>query len=140
MLILPISARRVCVTAGSLAGAATLLFIFYVLIGWRLARQRLKNLGHKAPLVAYKLPFGTPYTEQTTPSKPHGLIPDLGIDLFAKATNRLIKNDFFNWSRELLDVPGRTVSLKMLGAEVLMTDDTDNIRTILSTRVSASKS
>ena len=66
MLILKISARRVCLTAGSLAGVAALLVILYVLIGWRLARQRLKKLGYEAPLAAYKLPFGTPCTEQTT--------------------------------------------------------------------------
>ena len=65
------------------------------------------------------------------------MTPDIGIDLFAEATDRLFKNDFFNWSRELLDLPGRTVGLRMLGAEVLMTDDTDNLRTILSTKVSA---
>ena len=68
MLILQISARRVYLTAGSLAGVAALLIILYVLIGWRLTRQRLKKLGHKAPLVAYKLPFGTSCIEQTTPS------------------------------------------------------------------------
>lgn len=50
-----------------------------------------------------------------------------GIDLFATALRRIINHDFFAWTRELLDVPGRTVSLNMLGIEVLMTDDPENI-------------
>ena len=137
MLILQVSSHRVYLTAGSFAGVGALLIILYYLIGWTLARRRLEKLGHKAPLVAYKLPFGTLCAKLITSLQIRGLTANLGVDLFAKATNRLLKDDFFNWTREILDVPGRTVGLRMLGAEVLMTDNTDNIRTILSTKVSA---
>lgn len=139
MLISQTFVHRAYFTAGNFAGAAALLVILRFLINWNLARQRLKKAGRKAPLVACKLPFGRVSTEQIPSSNFWGLIADSGIDLFAEAVNRLFKNDFFNWSRELLDDPGRLVALKMMGAEVLMTDGTDNIRTILSTGVCASE-
>ena len=61
-----------------------------------------------------------------------------GIDLFAKAISRLLNHDFFEWTRQILEVPGRTVRLNMLGIEVLMTDDAQNTKAILSTKVSRS--
>lgn len=63
-----------------------------------------------------------------------------GIDLLATAINRIYHNDFFDWSRQILDCPGRTVSLNMLGVKVLMTDQPENAKTILSTKVSVGDS
>ena len=63
MLLLQDSFHRVCLTAGSFAGVAVLLIILRSVIEWSSARQKLKKLGQNAPLVAYKLPFGTPPTE-----------------------------------------------------------------------------
>ncbi len=48
----------------------------------------------------------------------------------------MLSHDFFEWSRQILNVPGRTVRLNMLGIEVLMTDNADNTKAILSTKVS----
>lgn len=59
----------------------------------------------------------------------------LGIDLFVTAINRILSYDFFEWTRQILNVPGRTVRLNMLGIEVLMTDDSENTKAILSTKV-----
>lgn len=67
MLILQIPAPRIYLTVGGFAGAAALLF--YLLIGWKLARRRLEKLGHRVPLVASKLPFGTFCAEFITPTK-----------------------------------------------------------------------
>ena len=48
---------------------------------------------------------------------------------------KVLKHEFFDWTRQILDVPGRTVSLNMLGIKTLMTDNPDNIKAILSTKV-----
>ena len=61
----------------------------------------------------------------------------LGIDLLATAIRKLVDCDFFAWSRQILDVPGRTVSLNMLGVSVLVTDSPENTKAVLSTKVGA---
>lgn len=48
----------------------------------------------------------------------------------------MLDHNFFEWSHQILNVPGQTVRLNMLGIEVLMTDNTDNTKAILSTKVS----
>ena len=63
----------------------------------------------------------------------------LGIDLFATAVSRLIRHDFFAWTRQILDVPGRTVSLGMCGISLVITDDPENIKAVLSTKVCVSQ-
>ena len=93
----------------------TLLGI-HLFITWYSARQRLRKHGEKAPAAPSWAPFG--------------------IDLLATAVRRLVSNDFFTWSRELLSVPGRTVSLNVIGQDLLMTDAPDNIKAILSTHFS----
>lgn len=93
----------------------TLLGI-HLFITWHSARQRLRKHGEKAPAAPSWAPFG--------------------IDLLATAVRRLISNDFFTWSRELLSVPGRTVSISMIGQDLLMTDAPENIKAVLSTHFS----
>ena len=63
MLVLSSYFHRVCWTLGSFIAAAALFIFLRVIIGWCSSGQKLEKLGHKAPLVAYKLPFGTRLVE-----------------------------------------------------------------------------
>lgn len=58
-----------------------------------------------------------------------------GVDLLFTALSRLRNHDFFPWSRQILDVPGRTVSMNFLGTKVLLTDDPENAKAVLATKV-----
>jgi hypothetical protein len=44
-------------------------------------------------------------------------------------------DQFFEWGRQVLDVPGRTIELRMLGLSIIMTDNPANVKTVLSTKV-----
>jgi hypothetical protein len=57
------------------------------------------------------------------------------LDVLVTAIKRLRADQFFEWSREVLNVPGHTVELSMLGVSIFMTDDPDNTKAILSTKV-----
>ncbi len=117
-----------------LLGVAIVLCLFT----WISPRLRLRQSGREAPAVAYWAPFGIQLVE--TILNKANLWCISGIDLFATAINRIYHNDFFAWTRQILDCPGRTVSLNMLGVKVLMTDQPENTKTILSTKVSVSGS
>lgn len=41
----------------------------------------------------------------------------------------------FEWNETVLNVPGRTVDLRLLGSSTIMTDNVENIRAIMSTKV-----
>jgi len=43
---------------------------------------------------------------------------------------------FFEYTREILDVPGRTVQLNMLGGGLVLTDEPENIKAVMLTKVS----
>jgi hypothetical protein len=44
-------------------------------------------------------------------------------------------NTALEWTRKTLNIPGRTVEVFMLGNNMIMTDDIDNIRAIMATQV-----
>lgn len=46
---------------------------------------------------------------------------------------------FFEFTREILDVPGRTVQLNMLGGGLVLTDEPENIKAVMLTKVNYSK-
>ena len=46
---------------------------------------------------------------------------------------------FFEYTREILDVPGRTVQLNMLGGGPVLTDEPENIKAVMLTKVSYPK-
>lgn len=136
---LPILKRhvgRVPLKGGIIVGVTAIYLLVQLLTRWVSTRQRHKKLGQKAPSVSYYAPFGVTSIIVAFQNVFLVLILGSGIDLFATAIIRLLKHDFFGWSRELLSVPGRTISLNMLGVEVIATDDLENLRAVISTKVS----
>lgn len=93
-----------------LTGVATLFVVLQLLIGWRLARQVFTDLGHRAPLVAHELPFGTPCTLSTTLQKFQGLIPDLNLESYANNirtafNDAILSTDIGPRNRDGNDIP-----------------------------------
>jgi hypothetical protein len=56
------------------------------------------------------------------------------------AVKHLRADRFFEWSRKVLDVPGHTVELRTLGMRIILTDNPDNVKAVLSTKVVLSAS
>lgn len=98
-------------------GAMVFYLLFALLFRSHQRRQRLSKLGERAPSVPSQLP--------------------LGLDVLITAVKRIHADQFFEWGREILNVPGRTVELSMLGISIVMTDDPNNIKAILSTKFSS---
>ena len=114
--------------------AAVIVVLF--LSRWNSQRKRLRKLGSKAPAVPSRAPLGTVAKNPASHVQKLRKLHFAGIDLLVTAINKLVNNDFFAWSREILDNPGRTVSLNMLGVNVLVTDEPENTKAVLSTKVS----
>ncbi|KAL9042003.1 MAG: hypothetical protein Q9180_000899 [Flavoplaca navasiana] len=110
MLSLPELKEHVVRTPRVLLGIGLMVGI----IVWSLQHHLSKRSSKSAPSVPYWAPFG--------------------IDLFVTAINRIYSHDFFAWTRQILDVPGRTVSMNLLGIKLLMTDDPENTKAVLSTK------
>ncbi|KAI9820042.1 MAG: hypothetical protein M1827_006613 [Pycnora praestabilis] len=105
----------------------------------RSRRQRLQSLGSFAPVVPSSAPLGTPLSRTIFKSKYLVKAPNvhvLGLDLIIKALRLMHSHQFFEWSRNLLNVPGRTTELHMLSVRLIMTDDVENIKAIMSTQFS----
>lgn len=116
---------------------AAVILVLY-LFRWNSRRQRLRRLGSKAPTVRTRAPLGTVAKLPASHVQNLRQLHLAGIDLLATAISKLFNNDFFAWSRQILDNPGRTVSLNMLGVIVLVTDEPENTKAVLSTKVSSS--
>jgi hypothetical protein len=58
-----------------------------------------------------------------------------GLDLGIKTIRRILSHEFFELTQEFLDVPGHTVEVRMMGNEMIMTDEPENIRAVMSTNV-----
>ncbi|KAI9774067.1 MAG: hypothetical protein M1840_005160 [Geoglossum simile] len=57
----------------------------------------------------------------------------MGLDLGMKVIRRVLSHEFFELTQEFLDIPGRTVEIHMMGNEMILTDEPENIRAIMST-------
>ncbi|KAL8877671.1 MAG: hypothetical protein Q9198_004357 [Flavoplaca austrocitrina] len=110
MLSLPELKENIVPTPRVLMGIVLMVGI----IVWSLQHHLSTRSSKSAPSVPYWAPFG--------------------IDLFVTAINRIYSHDFFAWTRQILDVPGRTVSMNLLGIKLLMTDDPENTKAVLSTK------
>lgn len=44
-------------------------------------------------------------------------------------------NTLLEWTQDILDVPGRTVDLPLVGSSIVITDNIDNIKAVMSTQV-----
>jgi hypothetical protein len=52
-----------------------------------------------------------------------------------RVVSRMRNCTFFEYTREILDVPGRTVQLNMLGDRLVLTDEPENIKAVMFTKV-----
>jgi hypothetical protein len=52
-----------------------------------------------------------------------------------RVVSRMRNCTFFEYTREILDVPGRTVQLNMLGGRLVLTDEPENIKAVMLTKV-----
>ena len=112
-----------------LSWTAFTLWMSLRVLKWR--RQR--NLGSKACAVPSKVPFGE--LNFQIRSQVILRLTISGLDVLVTAINRLRKDTFIEWTRGILDVPGHTVELRALGIELIITDNPDNIKAVLSTKV-----
>ena len=63
------------------------------------------------------------------------LIPKAGLDLVWHLVWRLWQYDFVNYGWEILNVPGRTVELNLLGRRIIVTDNSKNIKAVMLSQV-----
>ncbi|KKA22030.1 Cytochrome P450 [Rasamsonia emersonii CBS 393.64] len=83
---------------------------------WQSKKARMQSLGQKPPMLPYKLPFG--------------------IDAAYMFVSHMLRLDFFEWTQTLLDHPGRTIDIYVLGTRLVLTDDCDNMKAIMSSQFS----
>ena len=57
------------------------------------------------------------------------------MDTLYKLVRHMRQDTFFEFTRELLDNPGRTIELNIPGGRLLLTDNVDNIKAIQFTQV-----
>lgn len=77
--------------------------------------RRVRQLGNFAPSLPTILP--------------------LGLDVAFTASQKMIAHEFLEWTRDILNNAGRTVELDMLNNRVVVTDNPENIKAIMSTQV-----
>ncbi|KAL1603708.1 hypothetical protein SLS60_005298 [Paraconiothyrium brasiliense] len=58
----------------------------------------------------------------------------IGFGVLLRMLRNLRQNTVLEWSNETLNVPGRTVELPLVGTNMIMTDNVDNIRAIMTTQ------
>lgn len=110
------------------------VLISLCLVRWNSQRLRVKNMGNKAPAAVYWAPLGN---NSTCPASFRAFSSICRSWPFRTGYWQKFSHDFFAWTRQILDVLGRTVSLNMLGVKILMTDGPENTKAVLSTKVSA---
>jgi hypothetical protein len=68
---------------------------------------------------------------------PHNTSNNIALRLRSYGTiiRRLTAFQLFEWTREILEVPGRTVELYMMGTRLVLTDEPENLKAIMSTQV-----
>jgi hypothetical protein len=59
----------------------------------------------------------------------------IGLDLTVSLIRSLINFQLIEWTREILKDAGHTVELHLIGTRLLMTDDPENFKAIMSTQV-----
>jgi hypothetical protein len=99
--------------------------------------SKLSRLGARAPAVPSRLPLGTRQpTVIHLPEVPGILMCcGIGFGVSLQLIRRLRTNSVLEWNQKILNVPGRTVEIHMVGVSMIMTDNVENIRAIMSTQV-----
>jgi hypothetical protein len=60
----------------------------------------------------------------------------LGLDLMFAAFHSMKSHQFFEWTRDILQLAGHTAELHMMGVRLVLTDEPENVKCIMSTKVS----
>lgn len=87
------------------------------LVARRRTEDRLERKGRHAPSVPSRFP--------------------LGLDVALEACRRMMSHEFLDWTGNILQNKGWTVELQMLNTRVVLTENPENIKAVLSTQVSA---
>jgi hypothetical protein len=96
------------VSRSSLALAFVLLLLSTIIFRAQLKARKQSSLGARATPLGYRTSFGI---------------------LKALRTDTILE-----WHQKVLDVPGRTVEVNLIGTSMVLTDNIDNIRAIMSTQ------
>ncbi|KAF9631020.1 hypothetical protein BFW01_g1894 [Lasiodiplodia theobromae] len=97
-------------------GVTIVLYVLFRLLKSVRTKRKVRALGVAAPSPPHSLPFG--------------------VDLLITALRKITRHEFSEWTRELLDIPGRTISMDLLSAQIILTADTENTKAVLSTKFS----
>ena len=113
-----------------------ILLICLLLLALNGARHGRKwSHREQGPLVVpSRLPFGQ-FGSRRRPAAGQILTEGPGLDILVAALKHFRHDTFFDWVRSVLNVPGHTVELRFLGTRLVMTDDADNIKALMSTQV-----
>jgi hypothetical protein len=118
----------------SLALISLLLLISTILFRFNAKANRQSRLGARAPTLPSRFPFGKMQAFSITIlHEPDTFRAGFGITL--DLVHHLSANTVLEWHRKILCVPGRTVEVRMVGMSMIMTDNIENIRAIMSTQV-----
>ncbi|RAO69194.1 uncharacterized protein BHQ10_005206 [Talaromyces amestolkiae] len=93
---------------------AVISFSFYKLASLWIFRPKSNSPGRSIPSATYTLP--------------------LGIDLMYRAFQHMRNHTLYEWTNEILQVPGRTIELNLMGSRMVLTDHPENVKTIMSTQ------
>lgn len=52
-----------------------------------------------------------------------------------RAFQHMRNHTLYEWTNEILQVPGRTIELNLMGSRMVLTDHPENVKTIMSTQV-----
>lgn len=52
-----------------------------------------------------------------------------------RAFQHIRNHTLYEWTNEILQVPGRTIELNLMGSRMVLTDHPENVKTIMSTKV-----
>ena len=93
-----------------LYGIVTIIFLSVLTSGSHNGKKSKSSIPH-APRIPYKLPFG--------------------LDMAWKLVKRLHSNTFVEYvCEEVLNTPGRTIEMNLLGGDIFITDRAENIKAI----------
>ena len=93
-----------------LYGIVTLISLSILTSRWQDGKKSKSSIPH-APRIPYKLPFG--------------------LDMAWKLVTRLHSNTFVEYvCDEILNTPGRTIEMNLLGGDIFITDRAENIKAI----------
>lgn len=119
----------------SIAISVLLFVIAFFFLKSSVKANKRSKLGERAPPVPSWLPFREPHTSSLTIAEIL-TVTNTGIDNGIMLVRSIKNNSLLEMAQRVLQVPGRTVEIRMGANDIVWTDNPENIRAILSTKVS----